>query len=294
MRQKIGDILLVSFVCLACLPARCVNANDKASIPKDALTLRLMDLEGRKEIISDEKSGIIYPSAETAVSWLTEFHRHGKWIYKNAEEKNDRDVLGPIQRGIHHSKDKLFCGHSTASKRKEKRNVLIVPAGSTWKAENWLDRPEDATFDIIAIYHGDDPEKLDCPLCAEVYKIKGPKWRLYYKLTSGHEWSSISKKYDYIMLPDDDLQMDTCSINAVFEMMRRHDLLLGQPSVCEGSRPGTWRPDLHQRVQYDLRFVTFVEVMAPTFRMDFFDEVVRHTFSRVSCYPTKCKYRLIV
>lgn len=66
--------------------------------------------------------------------------------------------------------------------------------------------------------------------------------------------------------------------------MAEYDLLLGQPSVCERPGSSTWRPELHQRVQYLLRYTTFVEVMAPTFRMDFFDSVVRHTFSQYWTY----------
>lgn len=67
--------------------------------------------------------------------------------------------------------------------------------------------------------------------------------------------------------------------------MREYDLLLAQPSVCEmlGSA-GTWRPDLHQRPQWLLRYSTFVEVMAPAFRMDFFHDVVRGTFSKYWTY----------
>ena len=64
----------------------------------------------------------------------------------------------------------------------------------------------------------------------------------------------------------------------VFSVMRQYDLLLAQPSVCESGESSTWRPELHQRVQYILRYTTFVEVMAPAFRMDFFNAVVRHTW----------------
>ena len=71
----------------------------------------------------------------------------------------------------------------------------------------------------------------------------------------------------------------TGDINRVFSVMRAHDLLLAQPSVCEAGGSGTWRALLHQRAQYELRFVTFVEVMAPAFRMDFFDAVIRRDFN---------------
>lgn len=86
------------------------------------------------------------------------------------------------------------------------------------------------------------------------------------------------------MLPDDDLQMDTCAINKVFDIMKEYDLIMGQPSVCRGKKSGTWRRELMQHPEYIVRFTTFVEVMAPTYRMDFFHNVVRRTFSKQYTY----------
>jgi len=146
-----------------------------------------------------------------------------------------------------------------------------------------LDRPAAANFDIIAIYHGDAAD-FACPKCSAVVRIKGPKWRLYLDLSSGPEWEAISQRYNYVMLPDDDLEMSTCQINKVFDIMAQFDLILAQPSVCDKGGSATWRPDLHQRVQYLVRYSTFVEVMAPSFRMDFFHNVVRHTFSKYWTY----------
>ena len=86
------------------------------------------------------------------------------------------------------------------------------------------------------------------------------------------------------MLPDDDLQMDTCAINKVFAVMKEYDLILGQPSVCRGKKSGTWRAELMQHPEYIVRYTTFVEVMAPTYRMDFYHNVVRKTYSKQYTY----------
>lgn len=146
----------------------------------------------------------------------------------------------------------------------------------------WLDRPDDATFDIIAIYHGD--KEFSCPKCSAVVNIKGPKWRLYLDLTTSPTWDEIASRYEYVMLPDDDLELKTCGINTVFDIMKAYDLVLAQPSVCEHGGSATWRPELHQRAQYLLRYSTFIEVMAPSFKMDFFNIVVRQTFSKYWTY----------
>lgn len=167
--------------------------------------------------------------------------------------------------------------------KRKRRNVLIAPVGDDWSASVWMDHPNAATFDIIALYFGDNATYA-CPLCAEVVHAKGPKWRLFFDFTSSSSWASVSTKYEYIMLPDDDLHMNTCAINKVFSTMRTYDLLMAQPSVCHVRGSATWRPELHQNPQYLLRYTTFVEVMAPTYRMDLFHNVIRATFSKYWTY----------
>lgn len=248
------------------------------------LTKRLIDLQGGPDAFVWDESGLLYPQNQTAVMWLKEYRLTGKWKYINRSIDSNSPLVPRSVKDDRSGSPHEICGgrHWRGRKNEGQKNLLIVPVGDGWRADFWLDRPEDAIFDIIAIYYGDNPDEFQCPLCAKVYNMKGPKWRLYYLYTASPEWHAIATQYEYIMLPDDDLGMDTCTINAVFELMRRYDVLLGQPSVCEADKPGTWRPELHQRIQYELRFTTFVEVMAPVFRMDFFDEVVKHTFSKVS------------
>jgi hypothetical protein len=168
-------------------------------------------------------------------------------------------------------------------RKRKRRNVLVAPVGDDWSASVWMDRPEAATFDIIALYFGNNDTYL-CPLCAAVVHAKGPKWRLFLEFSNSEKWSTLSSQYDYIMLPDDDLHINTCAINKVFSTMRTFDLLLAQPSVCFARGSATWRPELHQAPQFLLRYTTFVEVMAPAYRMDFYHNVVRATFSKYWTY----------
>lgn len=66
-----------------------------------------------------------------------------------------------------------------------------------------------------------------------MYRATGPKWRLVWGLTLQPEWQEIKAQYQRIMVPDDDLTMDTCTINTVFSAMKSYDLLMAQPSVCD-------------------------------------------------------------
>jgi hypothetical protein len=175
-------------------------------------------------------------------------------------------------------------GRNKSRKNKiKRRNLLVAPVGDDWSASVWMDRPEAATFDIIALYFGDNAT-YSCPLCKDVVHAKGPKWRLFLDFSNSENWSTLSSKYDYIMLPDDDLHMNTCAINKVFSTMKTYDLLMAQPSVCHARGSATWRPELHQNPSYLLRYTTFVEVMAPTYRMDFYHSVIRATFSKYWTY----------
>lgn len=79
----------------------------------------------------------------------------------------------------------------------------------------WLDTVNAATFDIVAIYHGEAAANFSCPACIQVFPIRGPKWRLFMELTSLPEWGPLAGRYDYVMLPDDDLDMSTCALNKV-------------------------------------------------------------------------------
>lgn len=228
-----------------------------------------------------DSTGLVYPPNRKAVKWIQEFRKNET---SGIHQSLDARPLEPRRNPC----DGWHLDHNSAVMN-QRRNVLIVPVGKSWSAEKWLDRPQNATFDVIALYYGDEADSFKCPLCAAVYPMKGPAWRLYYQLTSGPFWKSIALSYDYIMLPDDDLEFSTCSINTAFDIMRRFDLILAQPSVCLGNNSSTWRPGLQQRIQYEVRFTNFVEIMCPIFRMDFFDIVVRWTLSKVSA--SICRYQ---
>lgn len=278
---------------------------------------QIFALQGGKESISRDRHGLLMPPYPEAVEWLENYYETGRRLPgstallgrngkgdKNGAQSNLADISPPPSTSPDAapgnepsvwsnmlSRASAAQGHVPSARCVEdpdqpvqKTNLLIVPVGDDWSAEAWLTHPAAATFDIIALHHGEDPN-FKCPQCLSVVSKKGPKWRLYYEFTDTEEWDRLALQYDYIMLPDDDLKMDTCAINKVFSLMREYDLLLAQPSVCERlGAPGTWRPELHQRPQWLLRYTTFVEVMAPTFRMDFFHHVARRTFSKYWTY----------
>ena len=79
------------------------------------------------------------------------------------------------------------------------------------------------------------------------------------------------------MLADDDLIIKACTINSVFAALKAFDLLMAQPSLCRAKWSYSPYRNLFQDDKNVFRYVSAVEIMAPAFRMDFFDSFVRPT-----------------
>lgn len=96
-----------------------------------------------------------------------------------------------------------------------KQHLVVVRAGDNSLHPHWLAGDGDRTWDLIVSYYGDDPDifKVD-----DVVRIdsKGPKWPALYALFS--LYPNLSKDYDYIWLPDDDLMATKADINRLFDI----------------------------------------------------------------------------
>jgi hypothetical protein len=159
-----------------------------------------------------------------------------------------------------------------------KREFLIIaPVGSTFNASKWMTHPSLATYDIVALYYGTAVDTFACPLCKAVIPGAGAKWSLLNRFIDNEPamWAEFSKQYKAVMVADDDVEFfDTCTINRIFEVFRAYNLLLGQPSLCRTPYRSTYWDLLYSnRPETVLRYVTFVEIMAPIFNMEFFNGV---------------------
>ena len=179
-----------------------------------------------------DSHGLILPRSAEAATWLRDFWETGRKLPEwnspenslrqnmsssSVNEPQDNTVWGNILARAQTPQlepDMLHpCAHdnngngdnenqlsSSPSPEARRTNLLVVPAGDDWRAERWLSHPNAATFDIVAIHHGEDAN-FTCPECLLVSKIKGPKWRLYYLFTITSEWEALVNQYDYVMLP---------------------------------------------------------------------------------------------
>ena len=145
-----------------------------------------------------------------------------------------------------------------------RRNLVVVRAGNASLHPAWLEGEGERNWDLVVSYFGDDPVKYRE---GDVVRIdsKGPKWPPLQALLAGNP--RYMQDYDYIWLPDDDLEMTKADMNRFFDICHAHKLELAQPSLTANS-PVT-HPLVLNNTRSRLRFTNFVEVMAPCFSSAF-------------------------
>jgi hypothetical protein len=141
-------------------------------------------------------------------------------------------------------------------------NLVIATVGDTSLHKEWLsDKPN---FDLVLLYYGNDLNiaksyTQDTPY---IYASKGFKFSLIKSFINDNlEWVS---KYEYIWLPDDDLKIDTKSINELFSIAKKYDLYLCQPSLLGYISHQITAPQENSL----LRYTNFVEIMAPLMNLN--------------------------
>lgn len=143
-----------------------------------------------------------------------------------------------------------------------RRNLIIVRAGDRSLHPQWIADP-DRDFDLFISYYGPRPDhyRADTPLWEA---RKGPKWPCIGELLA--QRPELLERYDAFWFPDDDLSVDTATIERMFALFRGLGLALAQPALTPQSYHG--HPMLLQRPGHVLRRTGFVEVMAPIFERE--------------------------
>jgi hypothetical protein len=141
-------------------------------------------------------------------------------------------------------------------------NLVIATVGDKSLHREWLN--ENPNFELVLLYYGDDIDIAksythDTP---NVYASKGFKWWLIKSFIEDNiDWVST---FEYIWFPDDDLQINTESINKLFEIAQKYSLWLCQPSLLGYASHKITLPQQNSL----LRYTNFVEVMAPMMNLD--------------------------
>ena len=149
------------------------------------------------------------------------------------------------------------------------RNLVIVRAGDNSLHRGWGADEPGCEFDLIVSYFGSDPSAFRLPHERRVDQ-KGGKWDGLYALF--RQQPDLLDQYRYFWLPDDDLEADRSTIEAMFASMRRLDLDIAQPSLTLDSY-FSHLPFLRCE-SFEFRFVDKIEIMAPCIRADILAKVL--------------------
>lgn len=137
------------------------------------------------------------------------------------------------------------------------RFLVIARVGDRSLHPAWL-RGATPEFDLFLSYFGDEPDRYRDD-CAHYHRKKGGKWPVLGELVEEHR--EVISGYDAVWLPDDDLLADAATLNRMFALVEEHGLALAQPALTPDSYYTF--SELLQRGGTVLRYVNFVEVMAP-------------------------------
>jgi hypothetical protein len=156
-----------------------------------------------------------------------------------------------------------------------RRNLVVLCANENSLHTSWQrDIPDrDRSWDLCIAYYG-KPETFP-PQDFSEYACLQYRQPKFLGLRNLMHQGSVLWNYDYIMFPDDDLQMKWSDLNTVFAICHEYQLQLAQPSL-DPAGVINYKAST-QNSEFLLRFVTMVEIMAPIFSNEALRKCI-HTF----------------
>lgn len=150
-----------------------------------------------------------------------------------------------------------------------RKNLVVLRAGQRSLHPRWFRGDAEPDWDFALSHFEPLPPEMTAQACL-LHDGAGLKFQGLADFFAQHP--EVLERYEYIWLPDDDIDTDTASINRMFEMMRAFDILVGQPALSLNSHFS--HVITLQRTSVRLRYVTFVEVMIPCLRTDHLRKVL--------------------
>ena len=148
------------------------------------------------------------------------------------------------------------------------RWLVIVRAGDESLHERWLGQPSHRQWDLAISSFGEKAAAADQAVF--VHKQAGAKWPGL--VATMNAYRDTVDRYEYVWMPDDDIECDVDSVNRLFETVAEHELELAQPALT---------PDSHfshtitlRHANFALRFTNLVELMVPIFSREFLQRVL--------------------
>lgn len=156
--------------------------------------------------------------------------------------------------------------------RNGSRNLILLRAGDASLHGTWLGRSrEDRQWDMHISYFGSkaNPSPFDEGMSAS-HDHQNNKWPGVAAALDSGQFSLDD--YDYVALPDDDLISTVEDWNRAFQLAREYDLSACQLSLDHASFVGEL--ETARRPFLKLRFMSWVEFMAPIVRVDLLKQLI--------------------
>jgi len=144
--------------------------------------------------------------------------------------------------------------------------LILTTIGKTNHWRNWLQK--DRKYDIALVYYENDMNYEHIKNKVE-YFWHNPDFK-YPSLKKIIDENKYLLNYKYIWMPDDDIVVNTGSINQLFEWADKLNISLFQPSIIPKNY--TWPVTVHKR-NSEFRYVSMVEIMCPGFRGDVLEKI---------------------
>lgn len=151
-----------------------------------------------------------------------------------------------------------------------RRFLVLARVGGNSLHRRWLDDDgPHRSWDLQLNAYGADAQRMehyDLPTVVD----QGTKLDSIARHFRAHP--QLLERYDYILLPDDDLLMSVAGINRLFAIMREYDLSIAQPSLTLDSYIN--HPLFVHCPQFRLRYTNYLEGMACCFRASYLRELL--------------------
>jgi len=123
----------------------------------------------------------------------------------------------------------FFILYFTYHRQNNPKHLVFSSVGDRNSVQTWISDPSKKNFDLAIYYYGEkDKPEFDAEL---IVKRKGLKFDNFYHYLKHNEIS----QYESIWVVDDDIVIDTTSINKMFFLFSKYKLWLAQPSFIDGS-----------------------------------------------------------
>lgn len=140
-------------------------------------------------------------------------------------------------------------------------NLFFTSAGDSNHRipELWMIEPKCQTFDIVIYYYGNSEERFQYyqQIATHCVRRKGLKFNNFHHFYQHN--SELVLSYEYCAIFDDDIMIDTRSLQTCFSLMKEYHLLIGQPSNHPTKGEISWWKCTHQIPDAILHYVSVIE-----------------------------------